>query len=454
MQDTVLKKIILNKYEWVANNKRITPLESFFHKVKVSSRDFYQALSSKRTEFILECKKASPSKGLIRKDFDITAIANVYRNYASVISVLTDEKYFQGSFNYLGELSALVSQPVLCKDFIIDPWQIYFARLYQADAILLMLSVLDDDTYRKLSSVAHSLNMGILTEVISVEECKRAICLGAKVIGINNRDLRDLSIDLNRTPMLRSELPKNVTVISESGIDSYSKVRKISQYVNGFLIGSTLMSEPNLIMGVHRVLLGENKICGLTRVSDARSALDNGAIYGGLIFVPNSPRDVDIKTARTIVESVDLKYIGIFRDKPVKDVALTANILSLSGIQLHGNEDQNYIDSLRYILPPACHIWKAINMDKMSLQFREMFHVDRYILDNGGGGTGKPFNWLQLEQGRLDDVILAGGIGIDNCSLASRFGCVGLDFNSGVESIPGIKDHDKIAKVFQILRDY
>lgn len=182
MQDTVLAKIVADKYEWVAERKRLQPLESFRHQVQPSTRSFYHALSGTRTAFILECKKASPSKGLIRADFDPVAIAGVYRHYASAISVLTDEKYFQGSFDFLRQVSRTVSQPVLCKDFIIDPWQIYLARLHQADAILLMLSVLDDDTYRELAAVAHSLNMGVLTEVISDDERQRAIALEAKVV--------------------------------------------------------------------------------------------------------------------------------------------------------------------------------------------------------------------------------------------------------------------------------
>ncbi len=122
-----------------------------------------------------------------------------------------------------------------------------------------MLSVLDDEAYRQLAAVAHSLNMGVLTEASNAEELERAITLGAKVVGINNRDLRDLSIDLNRTRELAPRLPEGVTIISESGISHYRQVRELSQFANGFLIGSALMSEPDLNAAVRRVLLGENK---------------------------------------------------------------------------------------------------------------------------------------------------------------------------------------------------
>ena len=171
------------------------------------------------------------------------AIASIYKHYASAISVLCDEKYFQGSFDFLPIVSQVAPQPILCKDFTIDPYQIYLARYYQADACLLMLSVLDDEQYRQLSAVAHSLNMGVLTEVSNEEELERAIVLKAKVVGINNRDLRDMSIDLNRTRQLAARLGPDVTVISESGIHTYAEVRELSHFANGFLIGSALMEQ-------------------------------------------------------------------------------------------------------------------------------------------------------------------------------------------------------------------
>ncbi len=156
-----------------------------------------------------------------------------------------------------------------------------------------MLSVLDDEQYRQLSAVAHSLNMGVLTEVSNEEELERAIALKAKVVGINNRDLRDMSIDLNRTRQLAARLGPDVTVISESGIHTYAEVRELSHFANGFLIGSALMEQADLEAAVKRVLLGENKVCGLTRPQDAQWPRESGAIYGGLIFVPTSPRAVN-----------------------------------------------------------------------------------------------------------------------------------------------------------------
>ncbi|QDI09068.1 Tryptophan biosynthesis protein TrpCF [Klebsiella electrica] len=450
---TVLAKIVADKAIWVEARKQQQPLASFQNDVVPTQRNFYDALAGTRTAFILECKKASPSKGLIRQDFDPATIAGVYKNYASAISVLCDEKYFQGSFDFLPIVSAIAPQPILCKDFTIDPYQIYLARYYQADACLLMLSVLDDDQYRQLAAVAHSLNMGVLTEVSNEEELERAIALKAKVVGINNRNLRDMSIDLNRTRQLAPRLDHDVTVISESGIHTYAEVRELSHFANGFLIGSALMEQADLDAAVKRVLLGENKVCGLTRPQDAQIACESGAIYGGLIFVPSSPRAVNDAQAQEIVQAAPLRYVGVFRDAPVEEIVVRADNLQLAAVQLHGSEDQTYIDALRAALPDSVQIWKALSVSD-TLPARNFAHVDKYVFDNGQGGSGQRFDWTLLQGQDLRNVILAGGLGADNCVEAAKSGCAGLDFNSGVESQPGIKDPSKLASVFQTLRAY
>ncbi|MDU5781950.1 MAG: bifunctional indole-3-glycerol-phosphate synthase TrpC/phosphoribosylanthranilate isomerase TrpF [Pantoea sp.] len=453
MQGTILEKIVQDKAQWVEARKAQQPLASFQNDVQPASRSFYHALQGARTVFILECKKASPSKGLIRDDFDPAAIAGVYRHYASAVSVLTDEKYFQGSFDFLPIVSAALTQPVLCKDFIIDPYQIYLARHYQADAILLMLSVLNDDEYRQLAAVAHSLKMGVLTEVSNEDELERAIALEAKVVGINNRDLRDMSIDLDRTRQLAPRLSHGVTVISESGIHNYAQVRELSHFANGFLIGSALMEEPDLAAAVRRVLLGDNKVCGLTRAEDARAAFEAGALYGGLIFAEGSPRRLDASQAQQVMAGAPLRYVGVFRNSAISDVVTLAETLRLSAVQLHGDEDRACVAELRAALPAGVAIWKALSI-KSALPARDWPHVDRYVFDNGNGGSGERFDWSLLQDQDLSDVLLAGGLGADNCVEAARLGCAGLDFNSGVESAPGIKDASKIAAVFRTLRAY
>ncbi|MCG3724358.1 bifunctional indole-3-glycerol-phosphate synthase TrpC/phosphoribosylanthranilate isomerase TrpF [Vibrio cincinnatiensis] len=450
----VLAKIVGDKAVWVAERKLAQPLDTFQSLLSKTDRDFYQALNQSKTVFILECKKASPSKGLIRDSFDLDYIASVYHQYADAISVLTDEKYFQGNFDFIARVRAQVSQPVLCKDFMIDPYQVYLARHYGADAILLMLSVLNDEQYGQLANIAHGLGMGILTEVSNEEELQRAIALKAKVIGINNRNLRDLSTDLNRTKQLAPQLPKECIVISESGIYNHQQVRDLSQFANGFLIGSSLMSQDNVEQAVRKVILGENKVCGLTHADDAVKAYQAGAVYGGLIFVEQSKRYVDKEAARLTMSGAPLLYVGVFQNHPIDQIVELANELNLTAVQLHGDEDQTYIDALRTRLPEQVTIWKAYGVAETVPPLLK--HVERHLLDTKvgaqTGGTGQTFDWQLITQPQ--HIMLAGGITPDNVKLAASIGCLGVDLNSGVESEPGKKDAAKLQQAFSAIREY
>lgn len=448
---TVLNAIVKDKAEYLIVRKANQPLSEFVHQIEPSTRSFYQALTQPNTVFILECKKASPSKGLIRADFDPTTIAKIYQPYAAAISVLTDEKYFQGSFDYLRQVSQAVHQPVLCKDFIIDEYQIYLARFYQADAILLMLSVLNDEQYRALSAVAHQLNMGVLTEVSTEEERQRAINLNAKVIGINNRDLRDLSIDLARTQQLSQGLPQDAIVISESGIHTHQQVQELSQYANGFLVGSALMSQDNIDQAVRALVLGKHKVCGLTRTQDVKAVYQAGAYYAGLIFAEKSPRKVTLSQAQELIIQAPLAFVGVFQNQPIELICDYAEKLNLSAIQLHGQEDAQFIEQLHQKIQPNCEIWQAINMANHT-DIHPIALVNKYVLDNGMGGTGTTFNWQKIPNTLREKALLAGGLNSENCLDAVKTGCIGLDFNSGVESAPGIKDKQRLNQVFAQLQ--
>lgn len=460
MSDTILEKIISYKKKWLFNQSNKIPLNILQSTVKRCKRNFYKCLNYYKDKaiFILEYKRSSPSKGIICNNSDPIKIAKIYKNYATVISVVTDEKYFHGDFNILSKISNIVTQPILCKDFFISDWQIYFARLHKADAILLILSILDDNTYKILANTAHLLNMGVLTEISNIIELKRAISLGAKVIGINNRNLHDFSVDLTRTINLSMSIPNSIITISESGITNYNHIRKLRHYVNGFLIGTALMSQNKLKEAINKLILGENKICGITRSEDADCSYRSGAIYGGLIFVKHSPRYVNIVNAYQIMLCTRfLNYVGVFYNETIKNILYIVNKLNLHAVQLHGSENQDYINALRIQLPNTCKIWKSVDMSTMNtkvLSSLHLLHVDRYLLDNGGG-SGKPFNWSNLTKlENFDQIILAGGLSVNNCLKASQLGCIGLDFNSGIETRPGVKDHQKIKKIFQILSSY
>jgi len=459
LQDTILGKIVDDKIEWVAKRKQAQPLISFKDQLIDSDRHFYEALDQDESVFILECKKASPSKGLIRPEFDLDLIANVYKNHASAVSVLSDEKYFQGSFDYITQVRDIVTQPVICKDFIIDTYQIYLARHYKADAILLMLSVLDDDAYQAYRDTAHSLNMGVLTEVSNEEERVRAIALGAKVIGINNRNLRDMSIDLKRTKTLAANIPADRIVISESGIYDHSQVVDLSKHANGFLVGGSIMSQDDVESACRKLILGENKVCGLTHAYQAKSVYEAGAVYGGLIFVDSSPRFVDTEQARGIIKGAPLNYVGVFQNEDPELIAYTVKQLGLAVVQLHGDETPREIKTLRRLLPSQCQIWKAHGVSDTLPEF-EKYDVDKHLLDTRigqqTGGTGKVFDWSLLSDSNIDKnkILLAGGLTPENAREAALIGVSGLDFNSGVESAPGKKDVDKVNSAFSAIKQY
>ncbi|MEI8606491.1 bifunctional indole-3-glycerol-phosphate synthase TrpC/phosphoribosylanthranilate isomerase TrpF [Pseudoalteromonas sp. B160] len=451
----VLDKIVADKKIELIERKSKRPLESFKHQAIPTNRDFYKALAAPGTQFILECKKASPSKGLIREPFDLAEITRVYKNYASCISVLTDEKYFQGSFDYLEFVRSQVEQPLICKDFFIDEYQIYLARIYGGDAILLMLSVLDDTQYQSLEKVAKSLNMAILTEVSNEAEVHRALALNAQIIGINNRDLRDLSTNLATTEALRKLIPDNKVVISESGIYTHQDVKRLAPLCNGFLIGSSLMAERDLERACRSVILGENKVCGLTRSQDAIAAYESGAVYGGLIFAPKSPRFVDLDCAKQVMQSAPLAYVGVFVNATIADVVNHAQSLKLAAVQLHGQEDAVYINELRPLLPSNCQIWKAQAV-KDSLP-APVNGVDRHLYDTHSdtqaGGTGKTFDWAILKETK-QSFMLAGGLNPENIQGALYQGAHGLDLNSGVEQSAGKKCPNKLNDAFISIRKY
>ena len=462
----VLEKIVADKREELKDRMAALPLEQVKQNVTPSQKSLFDALNQPNAGYIFECKKASPSKGLIRENFDLDEILAAYAPYAAGISVLTDEKYFQGSYDYLAYVTERVSQPVLNKDFFINDYQVYLARYYNADAILLMLSVLDDDTYTQLHSLAEELKLDVLTEVSNEEEMERAIALKARIIGINNRNLRDLSTDLAATERLVPMLEKathEYVVISESGIYTHQDVRRLAPLCDGFLVGSALMAQQDLVRAVRQLVLGAVKVCGLTSPEDASNAFAAGASYCGLIFAEKSPRCVTAVQARNIVTQTPGHYVGVFVNAELSDVAETASALNLSAVQLHGSEDAAYRQKLRKVLPADCELWQALGVtDTLPDAVSEIVNdgnVNRVLLDckvgTQTGGTGQQFDWSLLSD--IEDkskLILAGGIGPDTVAEALGTGAGIVDVNSGVETAPGDKSKDKVAALFDASRQY
>ena len=472
----ILDEIVANRRIEIDALKKSKPLTSFVEELTPTTKDMYAAL--RRTEnkpeagFILECKKASPSKGLIRPDFDVKTICQAYDKYAAAISVLTDEKYFQGDFDYLKLVTETVNCPVLNKDFFIDTYQVYLARYYGADAILLMLSVLTDDEYLTLANVAKQYNLAILTEISTTDERDRAIELNAKMIGINNRDLRDLSTDIARTFDFSPTLPDDRIIISESGIYNNTQVRELAPAVDGFLVGSSLMAMDNNVyndidLACRKLIFGNNKVCGLTAPEYAIEAAKSGARFGGLIFAEKSPRCITKEQALSIINTQPhLDYVGVFVNHKRAEIIELVKCLKLTAVQLHGNEDDAYIEALKVQLTELqkqnngneCQVWQASsvleNVPKLSTQ------VAHHVLDGKSPGSGQTFDWQVLANSEQDlsNSLLAGGLNKDNINLAlsqlTDLDLFGLDLNSGVETSPGIKSSEKLTQVFAQIRNY
>lgn len=250
---TILKTIVNRKWEEVAALKRRVSLADLedLQQQQTPVRDFEGAIVSRcqrqEAAVIAEVKKASPSKGVIREDFDPAEIANSYANSgAACLSVLTDVDFFQGHDDYLQQARGACDIPVLRKDFTVDPIQIAEARAIGADAILLIAAVLDDAELQDLFTVARAYQLHSLIEVHNGQELERALKLGASMLGINNRDLHTFNTDLNTTIRLLSEVPEGVSVVTESGIHSRADVSLMrSEGVHGFLIGEAFMRQPD-----------------------------------------------------------------------------------------------------------------------------------------------------------------------------------------------------------------
>ncbi len=203
---------------------------------------FYQAIAADGLSIVGEIKKASPSKGLIKEDFDPVALGREYDGCVDAVSVLTEEDYFLGKDEYLKAVSASISLPTLCKDFIVEPNQIYNAKALGASAVLLIVAILTDKQLRDYITITHHLGLDALVETHSKKEIFRALEAGADIIGINNRDLKSFETNIKTTLKLRKHIPKGVLVISESGIDTVDDIKKLKEAnIDAVLVGESFM---------------------------------------------------------------------------------------------------------------------------------------------------------------------------------------------------------------------
>ncbi len=240
----ILDEIIKAKKEELARRKRNIPLSEL--KAPSSKKDFASALGGQGIQLIAEVKKASPSRGVICPHLDPIRLAQTYAdNGAAAISVLTEERYFQGSLEHLAAIKGMLNQriPVLRKDFIFDPYQVYESGAYGADALLLIVAILSNAQLQELLSLSHTLGLQCLVEVHDEAELEDALLSGARIIGINNRDLSTFSVDLSITKRLRPLVPADRIVVSESGIRNRADVQMLRGWgVDAILVGEALVT--------------------------------------------------------------------------------------------------------------------------------------------------------------------------------------------------------------------
>jgi indole-3-glycerol phosphate synthase len=242
----VLAEIVAHKLKELVERKAICPENHLAKQILCGNGRFEQALAGDGIKLICEIKPSSPSAGVLRKSVNIDEILKVYDKYACAISCLTDKKYFGGSLELLSTVVQKSKCPVLCKDFVVDAYQVYEARTAGADAVLLIVKILTDEQLQKLYRLIGDLGMTAVVEIQNERELERAMSLTPLVLLINNRNLDTLQIDLETTKQLAPKIPKEVIIVSASGIECRNDIDKLLPFAQRFLIGSVLMAAEDM----------------------------------------------------------------------------------------------------------------------------------------------------------------------------------------------------------------
>lgn len=262
---SVLTRIVERRREAIAHRKRVLPdvaLKLAVEKKSPPVRDFPAALTQGGLNIIAELKKASPSRGLLCADYQpVKTALELEASGAAALSVLTEEDFFQGSLGDLKEVSKATKIPILRKDFIVDPWQVWEARAASADAFLLIVAILRDDELRELLALGRKLGMEALVEAHSRDELLRAVDAGATIVGINNRDLRTFEVRIETSLELGELIPEECVAVSESGIRSHTDLVRLRRAgFDAFLVGEQLMTAPDAGAGLSRLLVGTRRV--------------------------------------------------------------------------------------------------------------------------------------------------------------------------------------------------
>lgn len=514
----ILDKIVAATEKRVYDAKDNLPLSELQQQVERMpiTKDFLfeQALQELDFNFICEVKKASPSKGIIAEDFPYLEIAKEYEMAgAAAISVLTEPDFFLGSPQYLQEIAEAVHIPVLRKDFIIDEYQIYEAKLWGASAILLIAAILNDEIMARFHRLANSLGLSCLVEAHDETEVLRAVNIGARIIGVNNRNLKDFTVDVNNSIRLRKLVDDSVIFVSESGLDTAADIQRLrDNKIHAALMGESFMRTKDKVAklaelygpirskcyihnNTERDRLGTEdtsnievpsaptvdeatqssyevkvKFCGISQEDIVPVLLETQPDYVGFIFAP-SKRQVTVEQAKSITRSLQesvhttsgnkcCSRVGVFVNETIPTIVEITKAVPLSVVQLHGDETVTYIETLRSQLREeqleSIEIWKAIQVQgKEDILPWKQAPIDGLVVDayskEERGGTGKTIDWSLLDDVQVP-YYLAGGIGLHNVARAiRRLQPYGLDMSSSLET-NGQKDVKKIKSMAQIIK--
>ena len=471
----ILDKIIEATKIRVAQEKQVESPESVKAAALALPADtgfpFEAALRQQDFNFICEVKKASPSKGIIAEHFPYLDIAKEYEVAgAAAISVLTEPDFFKGDKKYLQEIASTVKIPVLRKDFIIDEYQIYQAKVWGASAILLICACLDVPTLTKFRELADSLGLSSLVEAHDENEVQMAIDCGARIIGVNNRNLKDFTVDVQNSVRLRNLVQDDVIFVSESGLETPEDIQVLRDNNIGVaLMGETFMRSPNKVEKL-AYLYGPTyytpkvKMCGISKVETIPAIVDAKPDYMGLVFAP-SKRQVTVEQAKILIEELHkqcinhydikvVKTVGVFVNETLDNLVRIADTANLDAVQLHGDEDEAFIQSLKE--RTNVEVWKAVQIRSAADaeawidSSADMLLFDAYHKDERGG-TGEVFDWSCLDEFERP-FMLAGGIDSTNVARAiRRVRPYGIDISSGIET-EGVKDNEKIKAFTNIVR--
>jgi indole-3-glycerol phosphate synthase/phosphoribosylanthranilate isomerase len=477
----VLGRIVMRTRERVEERRRKFPLSRLQGSAPTPGgggrRSFTAALGRSGVNVIAEFKRRSPSRGVIREDLHPVQVAQAYEiGGAAALSVLTEEQFFGGSLEDLKEARGATLLPVLRKDFIVDPYQLWEAWYAGADAVLLIVAALDDRELATLQATAREIGLDALVEVHDRDELKRALDVGARLIGVNNRDLRTMEVSLQTAVDLAPEIPDEVTAVVESGIKGPGHVRRLRDAgYDAFLIGEHLMASHDPGAALEELIRESSarrwpgrasrrsarvavKVCGITTVEDALMVARLGADAIGLVFWPQSPRWVDRDKARQISRALPpfVLRVGVFVDAPVEAVARTAEDVGLDVLQLHGQESPEDVARLSRRVIKALRVGNGFSPDEA---LRYEGHASGILLDTKTegmpGGSGQVFDWSLARQVREKTAFLAlaGGLTPENVHVAMSAVRPDLvDVSSGVESSPGRKDPEKVRAFLEAVR--